>query len=256
MIDWIHAGPPALAAFLASLVEFVEAFTIVLAVGSVRGWRSALTGVAAAVAVLIAMVLAVGPGLERLPLSALRLGTGLLLLLFGLRWLRKSTLRAGGIIALHDESAAFAAESLTLRKYANSTSTLDPVAVLTAFNGVLIEGIEVVFIVLAAGTAAQALLPAAIGATGAGIVVVMLGLALRVPLTRIPENTLKFTVGVLLSAFGTFWIGEGLGYPWLGGDLSIVGLAVLYLSTALIGAGLARRIRSRADSPQPAGPSL
>jgi uncharacterized membrane protein len=242
MIDWIHAGPPALAAFLASLVEFVEAFTIVLAVGTVRGWRSALTGVFVAIAVLTGVVLTVGPGLERLPLSALRLGIGLLLLLFGMRWLRKSMLRAAGIIALHDETVAFATESQTLRTRPGHATRFDTAGALTAFNGVLIEGIEVVFIVLAAGAAGQALLPAAVGAAAAGVVVMLLGVALRTPLTRIPENQLKLAVGVLLTAFGTFWIGEGLGYIWPGGDLAIIALVALYIGTALTGAAFARRV--------------
>jgi uncharacterized membrane protein len=249
MTDWIHAGPTVLAAFLASLVEFVEAFTIVLAVGTIRGWRSALTGAIAALGLLIILVLACGPALERLPLSALRFGIGLLLLLFGMRWLRKAALRASGIIPLHDESAVFASKSLYLRGPVNLSSTLDPVAVLTAFNSVSLEGLEVVFIVSAAGAIGHTLLPAVLGASAASVVVVTLGIAFRAPLTRIPENALKFTVGVLLSAVGTFWIGEALGYPWPGADLSVIALAGAFLSSAILASILARTIQLREGSP-------
>lgn len=249
-MDWAHATAPAIAAFLASLVEFVEAFTIVLAVGSVRGWRSAMAGSAAAVVVLFAMVLALGPALERFPLTALQQGIGLLLLLFGMRWLRKSALRAGHVIPLRDEAMAFSAEASSLGKHTNDHATLDTTAFLAAFNGVLLEGVEVVFIVIAVGAVRHALLPAALGAVTAGTVVVSLGVALRTPLTRIPENALKFVVGVLLSAFGTFWIGEGLRYPWPYGDLSIIGLAVGFLAAATLAAALAQWTGPR-DPPSP-----
>jgi Ca2+/H+ antiporter, TMEM165/GDT1 family len=255
MTDWIHAGPTVLAAFLASFVEFVEAFTIVLAVGTFRGWRSALTGTLAAVGVLVVLVLAGGPALERLPLSALRFSIGLLLLLFGMRWLRKATLRAGGVIALHDESAVFASESLLLREPGNIIPTLDPAGVLTAFNGVLLEGLEVVFIVIAAGAVGHTLLPAVFGASLAGIIVIILGIMFRAPLTLVPENTLKLTVGVLLSAFGTFWIGEALSYPWPGGDLSVIGLIGAFLGSAIVAITVTRGARSSRRLP-PSTPTL
>jgi uncharacterized membrane protein len=241
MINWVHAGPTILAAFLASLVEFVEAFTIVLAAGTVRGWRGALTGVAAGLAALALIVVAGGSLLERFPLAELRLGIGILLLLFGMRWLRKSTLRAAGIIKLHDETAAYSTEIAALQRGAAHRPGIDGVAVITAFNGVLVEGIEVVFIVIATGAAGHLLVPAAIGAAAAGAVVLTAGMLLRAPLTRVPENSLKLAVGVLLSAFGTFWIGEGAGYGWPGDDLSIVWLAALYLCSALGIAFVARR---------------
>jgi len=232
-MNWIHAGPTILAAFLASLVEFVEAFTIVLAAGTVRGWRGALTGVAAGLGALVLIVIAGGSVLDRFPLAELRLVIGVLLLLFGMRWLRKSTLRAAGVIRLHDESAAYISETTALYTGAAHGPGIDGVAVVTAFNGVLVEGIEVVFIVIATGAAGHLLLPAAIGAMTAGVVVLTAGMLLRTPLTRVPENSLKLAVGVLLSAFGTFWIGEGAGYTWPGDDLSIVWLAVLYFCSAL-----------------------
>jgi Ca2+/H+ antiporter, TMEM165/GDT1 family len=241
MINWIHAGPTILAAFLASLVEFVEAFTIVLAAGAVRGWRGALTGVAAGLGTLALIVVAGGSLLERFPLAELRLAIGVLLLLFGMRWLRKSTLRAAGVISLHDESAAYTSETAVLHRGVARRSGIDTLAVLTAFNGVLVEGIEVVFIVIATGAAGHLLIPAAIGAGVAGAVVLTAGILLRVPLTRVPENSLKLAVGVLLSAFGTFWIGEGAGYVWPGNDLSLIWLTSLYFCTAIAIAMLAKR---------------
>jgi uncharacterized membrane protein len=157
-----------------------------------------------------------------------------------MRWLRKSTLRAAGIVNLHDESAAYISEATALRSGAARQAGIDGVAVVTAFNGVLVEGIEVVFIVIATGAAGHLLVPAAIGAIAAGAVVLTAGVLLRAPLTRVPENPLKLAVGVLLSAFGTFWIGEGAGYVWPGDDLSIVWLAALYLTSAL---GIAVAVR-------------
>ncbi len=159
MTNWIHAGPTVVAAFLASLVEFVEAFTIVLAAGTVRGWRGAWAGVVVAIGALVLIVLAGGSVLERFPLGQLRFGVGVLLLLFGMRWLRKSTLRAAGIIALHDESAAYSSEAAALRTNANHTGGFDIIAAVTAFNGVLIEGIEVVFIIIATGAANHSSFP-------------------------------------------------------------------------------------------------
>ncbi len=158
---------------------------------------------------------------------------GVLLLLFGMRWLRKSTLRAAGIISLHNEAAVYTSETAALRDGAVHGSGIDTVAAITAFNGVLVEGIEVVFIVIATGAAGHLLVPAAIGAIAAGVVVLTAGMVLRAPLTRVPENSLKLAVGVLLSAFGTFWIGEGAGYPWPGDDLSVIWLAALYFCSAL-----------------------
>jgi len=244
MTNWIHAGPTVAAAFLASLVEFVEAFTIVLAAGTVRGWRGAWAGVVAALGALVLIVLAGGSVLDRFPLGQLRFGVGILLLLFGMRWLRKSTLRAAGIVALHDESAAYSSEAATLRTGANHTGGFDIIAAVTAFNGVLVEGIEVVFIVIATGATSHLIIPASVGAAAAGIVVLSMGFLLRAPLTRVPENWLKFAVGVLLSAFGTLWIGESVGIPWPWGDASIVWLAASYLCSALIAIQWARRSRA------------
>ena len=234
MIDWAHAGTPVLAAFLASLVEFVEALTVVLAVGATRGWRSALTGAGAGLLTLSVLVIALGPALARIPLASVQLLVGTLLLLFGLRWLRKAILRAAGIIPLHDETAAYAAETdLLTRGPRRFLAGLDTIAVTASFKIVMLEGIEVVFIVIAIGAVSGLLIPAGLGAAAALLLVVALGVALHRPLARIPENTLKFLVGVLLSAFGTFWVGEGAGLTWPGADWSILGLIAAFLVLAL-----------------------
>ena len=232
---WAHVGTSVAASFLASMVECVEALTVVLAVGTVRGWRSALLGAGAAVLVLLAIVAALGPALTRVPLHSLQLWVGVLLLLFGLRWLRKAVLRSAGLIALHDETAAFAKNEKALRMGAHGLGGFDKVGFGTAFNITMLEGTEVVFIVIAIGAGgAGLLLPASLGAVAALVVVVGLGLMLHQPLARVPENTLKFVVGVLLSAFGTFWVGEGLGVAWPGEDWSILGLLLFYLLIALV----------------------
>lgn len=227
-LAWSHAGPPMLAAFLASLVEFVEALTIVLAVGTVRGWRPALTGAALGVAALALLVAVLGPALSLVPLQRLQLGIGVLLLLFGARWLRKAILRAAGRIALHDETAAFAKESAALHGAA------DFAALLTAFKAVLIEGLEVVFIVIAVGAAGGLLVPATLGAAAAFLVVLVLGLAIHRPLARVPENTLKFVVGTMILSFGLFWTGEGLGLAWPGEDWSIPVMILAWLALGLL----------------------
>jgi uncharacterized membrane protein len=221
------------AAFLGSLVEAVEALTIVLAVVSVRGWRPAGAGALAGLGLLGLIVIALGPLLDRFPIHALQLVIGVLLLLFGMRWLRKAILRAAGIIPLHDEAAAFAAGTAELRQH---QSRLDWLAGLASFKAVLLEGLEVVFIVIAVGAGRGLLLPASAGALGACALVSLAGFVLRRPLARVPENKLKFTVGVMLSAFGVFWIGEGLGVPWPGADLAIVGMAALFLLVAVLAA--------------------
>ncbi len=242
----MHAGPSIMAAFLASLVEFVEALTIVLAVGAVRGWRGALGGTALALLVLTLLVIVLGPALRRIPLDVVRLGVGALLLLFGMRWLRKAILRAAGVIALHDEDAAYAAQTSALRAQGGGTGGWDRVAVSTAFKITMIEGIEVVFIVIAIGAGgAGLLLPATLGAAAALLLVVALGLVLHRPVAMIPENTLKFTVGVLLCAFGTFWVGEGLGVDWPGADWSLLLLGLGFLAAS---ASCVRLCRPRATA--------
>ncbi len=233
-ISWAHISTSVTASFLASLVECVEALTVVLAVGSVRGWRSPLIGSATAIAVLLAIVAALGPALSNIPLPILQLTVGTLLLLFGLRWLRKAILRAAGLIPLHDEQAAFSKNAQAMRQVTNARTPWDKIAFAAAFNITMLEGTEVVFIVIAIGAGrAGTLLPASIGAVAALLVVIALGIILHRPLARVPENTLKFIVGVLLSAFGTFWIGEGMGLQWPAADWSILALIIAYLAVAL-----------------------
>lgn len=241
-IGWAHAGPTILVAFLASLVEFVEALTVVLAVGSVRGWRGAIGGAAAGLAVLLAIIAALGSTLTRIPLDAIQLVVGTLLLLFGLRWLRKAVLRSAGVIPLHDEAAAFAKETEAMRRIGGGGGGWDRVAFAASFQITMLEGAEVVFIVIAIGAGgAGLLLPASLGALAALLLVIALGLLVHRPLANVPENGLKFVVGVLLSAFGTFWVGEGVGIEWPGADWSILGLIAGFLAAAVIAIPLCRR---------------
>jgi uncharacterized membrane protein len=233
MITLSVAFPAVSAAFLASLVEAVEAVTIVLAVGTVRGWRSAGTGAFAGLVALALIAFTLGPLLERVPLAPLQFVIGILLLLFGMRWLRKAVLRAVRIIPLHDEQIIFERESALLGAADHRPARLDRLAAVASFKAVLLEGLEVVFIVLAVGAGHGLLGAASLGAMAACSLVVAIGWAARRPLARVPENTLKFAVGTLLSAFGVFWTGEGLGVPWPGADLAIVGIAALFLLVAL-----------------------
>ena len=237
-MTWTAAASAAvLAAFLSSLVEAVEALTIVLSVATVRGWKPAGLGALAGVGTLALIVILLGPFLDLVPLHALQLTIGVLLLLFGMRWLRKAILRAAGVIALHDETAVFAAETAALRAH---TQRLDWLAGLASYKAMLLEGLEVVFVVIAVGAGRGLLVPASIGALAACALVAVVGLIVHRPLARVPENTLKFTVGVMLSAFGIFWTGEGLGVPWPGEDLAILGFAALLLVLALGAVRLAR----------------
>jgi uncharacterized membrane protein len=242
-----HFGPAMTAAFLASLVEAVEALTIVLAVATVRGWRPAGLGAFAGLMVLALIVAALGPLLDLIPLHFLQLAIGVLLLLFGMRWLRKAILRSAGVLPLHDEAAAFTTETAELREHARrKESRLDWLAGLASFKAVLLEGLEVVFIVIAVSAGRGLLVPASLGALAACLVVAAVGLVLHRPLTRVPENTLKFAVGVMLSAFGMFWTGEGLGVAWPGADLAIVAFAALFLAVSLAAVMLARRPHAEA----------
>lgn len=240
-IGWVHAAPSILASFLASMVECIEALTVILAVGSVRGWRSALGGSAAAIVALFVIVVALGRALTNVPLSTLQLIVGTLLLLFGLRWLRKAILRSAGRMPLHNEQTAYSKNVAVMRSL-GETPGWDKVAFAACFQITLLEGTEVVFIVIAIGAGGAGLmLPASLGAIAALIVVAILGFAVRRPLAKVPENTLKFVVGVLLSAFGTFWVGEGMGIHWPGADWAIAGLLAAFLATALLAVPLCRR---------------
>jgi Ca2+/H+ antiporter, TMEM165/GDT1 family len=244
-MTWLHASTAFVAAFLASLVECVEALTIVLAVGTTRGWRSSLLGAGASAIFLALLVVIFGPGLGRIPITTLQLIVGILLLLFGIRWLRKAILRAAGVISIHDEAKIFEQETALMRNAGQPARTFDAVAFIACFKAVSLEGLEVTFTVLAIG-AGGSLLVASIGALLAALVVILLGLALHRPLARVPENTLKFIVGIMLTAFGIFWIGEGLRYPWPGEDLALLAMIVLLLVFSALAVRLARaRTRER-----------
>ncbi|MDB5074807.1 MAG: hypothetical protein JWO42_986 [Chloroflexi bacterium] len=224
-----------LATFLASAVEMVEALTIVLAAGLTRGWRSTLIGVAAGLAVLAVIVAILGPALTVIPIDALRLVVGGLLLVFGLQWLRKAILRASGYQALHDESAIFERQRATaLASGQEVRAGLDWYAFTLAFKGVLLEGLEVAFIVVTFGASANNIALASVGAVAAILVVLVTGVVIRAPLSRVPENTLKFVVGLLLTSFGTFWAAEGAGASWPASDGAIVGLLIFYAAISFI----------------------
>jgi len=221
------------AAFLGSFVEVVEAFTIVLAVGVTRSWRPALLGTGLALVVLAALVLLFGPLLALVPIHLMQYVVGVLLILFGMRWLRKAILRSVGVIALHDEEAAFSKETAELRRQAGDRRA-DYLAGLAAFKAVLLEGVEVVFIVIAVGTAHRQTIPAGLGALAAFVLVAAIGLMVHRPLARIPENALKFVVGLMLTSFGVFWTGEGLGAEWPGADLALVAIFVIVAVAAFV----------------------
>jgi uncharacterized membrane protein len=242
-MTWVQMVPTTTAAFLASLVEFVEALTVVLAVGSVRGWRTALVGTGAGLAILLAIIAELGPALHDIPLAPLQVAVGVLLLLFGLRWLRKAVLRAAGIIPLHDEAALYAKETSRLRGLTGG-SGWDWISFSTCFEITLLEGTEVVFIVIAIGAGGSDLLDAAsLGALAALVAVMLVGIALNRPLANVPKNTLKLLVGAMLSAFGTFWFAEGVSAEWPGGDWALLGLLLTYVVLALLLAAVCRRQR-------------
>src|SRR5262249_52998910 len=244
MMTWTVAAPAISAAFLSSLVEAVEALTIVLAVGTVRGWRPAGLGALVGLVLLALIVLALGPLLDRVPLHLLQLTIGVLLLLFGMRWLRKAILRAAGVIPLHDETIAYATETAQLREQERQhKARLDWLAALASFKAIVLE---VVFIVIAVGAGRGLIIPASVGALAACLLVAAIGLAVHQPLARVPENTLKFAVGVMLSAFGVFWIGEGLGVAWPGEDIAIIAFAALFLVVGLAAVALTRLPRPEA----------
>ena len=221
----------------------VEALTIVLASGLTRGWRASLTGVAAATAALAVVVAALGPALTLVPIDDLRLVVGALLLTFGLQWLRKAILRASGYKALHDEDAIFTREVREAETAArDERAGLDWYGFTLSFKGVFLEGLEVAFIVLTFGSTQGSIPLAAAGAAVAVVLVAAVGVAARAPLARVPENTMKFSVGVMLTTFGIFWSAEGAGADWPGGDASILAvLAFVVLWSGALVAFLRRR---------------
>jgi uncharacterized membrane protein len=228
--------------FLASSVEMVEALTIVVAVGVTRGWRSALEGVAAALAALAALVVAIGPALVRyVPLNGLRIAVGGLLLVFGLQWLRKAVLRAAGLKAKHDEDTIFAEQVSELSAGPRPAKGRDSTAFAVAFKGVFLEGLEVVVIVLTLGIADHRLGLAAAGAGAAVVVVGVVGAAVSRQLASVPENAMKMAVGIMLVSFGTFWAGEGVGVRWPGSELALPVLVGVYAVVTWVTVSLVRR---------------
>lgn len=244
-MSWAQFTPPMLTALLASLVECIEALTVILAVGAVFGWRDALTGAGVALAVLLVAVVALGPALALIPAVVIHLTVGLLLLAFGFRWLQKAVRRAAGVIPMRDEDAAYTRHSNRLKVLLASAEKFNRTGMSAAFQITAIEGSEVVFIVLAIGAADHRLIaPASVGALFAFLLVVTLGVVIHRPLARLPENAIKFAVGVLTCAFGLFWVGGAVGIEWPGDDWSIVGLAALILAGALTTVRFVRRRRA------------
>ena len=239
----------ALSVFAACAVEAVEALTIVLAVGTSRSWRSSFTGVGGAILALAVLTAALGPALTSLPINALRIVVGGLLLVFGLQWMRKAILRAAGVKKLHDEDAIYHEELNAARRAGAVGSGFDPYSFTVSFKGVFLEGLEVIFIVLTFGANQHNIGLAAVAAGAAVLAVLAAGVAVHAPLSRVPENTLKFGVGVMLTSFGMFWGAEGAGAHWPGGDASLLALIPGTLMFAL---GLVGLLRRQVPVPAPA----
>jgi uncharacterized membrane protein len=235
----------ALSVFLACTVEAVEALTIVLAVGTTRNWSSAMRGVGAAVLALAVIVAVLGPALTSLPISVLRVIVGGLLLTFGLQWLRKAILRSAGLKAKHDELESYKQETQAARAAGGRHAGFDGYAFTIAFKGVLLEGLEVAFIVLTFGANQHRVALAAAAAGLAVLLVTAAGVAARAPLTRVPENTMKFAVGVMLSSFGMFWGAEGAGASWPGGDAALLAIIPGMLVAAVVMAKILGRTREQ-----------
>ncbi len=241
----MHQALLVLAVFAACVVESVEALTIILAVGVTRGWRATLRGSAAGLVVLALVIAALGPALTLIPIDALRLVVGGLLLIFGLGWLRKAILRASGFKALHDEEAIYTRQRADAEQATGSTGgglLGDPYAFTLAFKAVLLEGLEVVFIVVTFGANQDNIPLAVLGAVAAVVLVTAVGVAIRAPLARVPENSLKFAVGVLLTSFGMFWSVEGAGGRWPGADAALLVLIAFTLAGSLAAVGCLRRV--------------
>ena len=240
-----------LSVLLASAVEMVEATTVVLAVGTTRGWRGATLGVGAGLATLALVVGVLGPAISRIPLGVLRTVIGGLLLIFGLGWLRKAILRASGWKARHDEAAIFAEEREEASKAAIAAGQFDSYGFALCFKAVVLEGLEVAFIVLTFGTNADNVPLAAVGAALAVVIVAAVALAVRAPLARVPENTMKYAVGLMLVTFGTFWGAEGAGVHWPGTDAALPVLLAFYTLASLGMVAALRRQPHPAARPVP-----
>jgi len=242
-----------LTVFVACAVEAVEALTIVLAAGLTREWRSTFQGMAAALAVLAVTVAVLGPALTLVPLTGLRLVVGGLLAVFGLQWLRKAILRASGYKGLHDEGAIYARQVAAARTATGGSrgGVRDWYAFTLSFKGVLLEGLEVVFIAITFGASQQNVGLAAAGAVAAVVVVAAAGVAVRAPLSRVPENTMKLAVGVMLTSFGVFWGAEGAGASWPGNDVALLAIVPATALVALGYVALLRRARAAARAAVP-----
>lgn len=240
-MDFLHFGTVILAVFLASLVEFVEALTIVLAVGVSRNWKSAFAGTMVALLALALIIVIFGHSIQKVPITWMQLGVGAIVAIFGFKWLKKATLRSAGLIPMHDEEKEFS-ETIHALGTAKKNTKLEWIAFLTAFKGVFLEGFEVAFIVITAGSVSGHFKPAFLGASLALLCVLIVGIIIHKPLSRVPENTLKKSVGIMLSAFGIFWVGEGLGMEWPMGDGFLIVLAMLFgLSSWMISESLRRK---------------
>jgi len=244
MGGWLLAGTT----FLATAVEAVEALTVVLAVGYTRSWRSAISGAGWGIVALLTIVAVLGPAIVTfVPLASLRVAVGVILLLFGLAWLRKAILRSSGRKALHDEDAIYERHVATLAGPVDKGG-MDRVGFATSFNAVLLEGLEVAIIVLTVGSAvSDGFLWSGGGAVTAVLVVSGAGYAVRKPFGRVPENAMKFAVGLLLTSFGTLWTGEGLGIPWWHGDLSLLWIVAAFAVASFVTIRFARRPSSFLD---------
>jgi uncharacterized membrane protein len=243
------------AVFLACAVEAVEATTIVLAAGTARDWRSAITGTGAGLVLLAVLVAGLGAGISAIPLHWLRLVVGGLLLIFGLQWLRKAVLRASGYKALHDEAAIYLREVAAARQAEGGGRSFVPdwYAFTLSFKGVVLEGLEVAFIALTFGSNQRDIPLAAIAAGTAVVVVALAGFAVRAPLARVPENTMKFVVGVMLSSFGLFWGAQGAGARWPGDDASLLAVVPCVAAYSLLSVAVLRRRRLVAEATTPTG---
>ena len=250
----MNALPLFLTVFVACVVEAVEALTIVLAAGLTREWRSTFQGMAAALVVLALVTAGIGPALTLIPIGALRLLVGALLAAFGLQWLRKAILRFSGYKDLHDEASAYAREVAAARAARGGSrgAVHDWYAFTLSFKGVLLEGLEVVFIAITFGDSQRDLGVAALAAVVAVVVVAAVGVAVRAPLARVPENTMKFAVGIMLTAFGTFWGAEGAGARWPGGDAALLALVPVIGLVSMAYALALRKARAAASQARPA----
>ena len=251
----MKGGALFLAVFLACAVEAVEATTIVLAAGTARSWRSALQGTTAGVALLVVMVAALGPAVSAVPLRGLRLVVGGLLLVLGLQWLRKAVLRASGHKALHDEAQIYLDQIAAARAAATQRKGYvdDWYAFTLSFKGVVLEGLEVVFIALTFGSNQHDIPLAALAAVAAIVVVAGSGVAVRAPLARVPENTMKFVVGIMLTSFGMFWGAEGAGANWPGDDAALLAVVPAVGAFSLVLVGVLRRSAAQQHAGPPQG---